>query len=1098
MKQVLGRGILILAVALGVSWQAVAQTTGTISGTVADERQALLPNATVVARNVETNTSRRTATDSEGRYRFANLPVGNYEIIVEVPGFAKYVRSGITLVLNQDAVVDIPMNPSAVSEIITVTENASLLNTSNAEVGVRFDSRRISELPIATNRNVFNVALSAAGVSQLGSGQEGFTNVNGVSFSSNGGRLRSNNFMIDGQDINDPSVAGGQQRLNNPDIVQEVRLITNQFAAEYGRNSGSIVNIVTKSGTNGYHGSLFWFHNNNHLNTCSNQDKASSKDSGYCDPNASGARKGSPYRVENQLGGTFGGPIKLPRFGEGGPSIYDGKDKTWFFGSLQRWSDRQLGSGVTLSGAPTEEGRQILQAVAGDRPQVAALLRFLPPAQSANGNFVPLQVGGQLHRIFLGNLTGSTSIKFDDWQWSGRVDHQFNSNHRLGVRYLYDDSFNSGQGQVTPPGLTTVVPARSQAAIFSLTSLFSSRWVNDVRLSWSRFGSRTTASDPSSEEIPSIEIEELGMRLFNSGVNRTAIGLAVNQPQFRFNNTYQIQDNISYTTGTHAMKFGIDFRRTQVKSFFVPTIRGRLAYPTLQNFVDDTALIASTVNRPLPGGQEIQYYDNYDYHFYWQDEWRVAPSFTLSYGLRYELPGNSVDDLVPVNDMIVAAAGNDERFSFFPVPPNDTNNVQPRIGFSWNPKARGGILGRITGGDKFVLRGGYARTNDSSFININLNIASAFPFVASISVPPAGAFSAVRNAQVTGLNPSTLTRTIVADDFRAPAYDQYSLEIQRELSRDVVLRVGYVGSRGTGLFQTLDGNPRQASNVIVNPDDPDFAPRVDPTRGIIRLRANAASSIYHSMQVSLDKRLSKGFSAGIHYTWSSFIDTASDIFNPSSGEVAVAQDSYNLRADRARSTYDRPHRFTGNFVYELPFYQDQKGTLGHVLGGFQLNAFFTFQSGAPFTVLNGSDPTGALNGIDSLVGNSIRPNLNTNLDLSSMAIEEILSAGGARLFTPLPAFDKTILEPQFGVRVGNVGRNTLRADGINNIDFGIVKNTRIKERQTLQFRADFFNATNTRNFGIPNATVTAGRNFLNQWATDGGKRRILLGLRYTF
>jgi hypothetical protein len=404
----------------------------------------------------------------------------------------------------------------------------------------------------------------------------------------------------------------------------------------------------------------------------------------------------------------------------------------------------------------------------------------------------------------------------------------------------------------------------------------------------------------------------------------------------------------------------------------------------------------------------------------------------------------------------------------------------------------------LTGGDKLVVRGGYARTNDAAFLNINLNIASAFPFVASINLPPAGAFSAISTAQVTGLNPNTLTRTIVGDDFRAPSYDQFSFEVQRELSRDIVLRVGYVGTKGTGLFQTVDGNPRTPTNVIADTKTPVFAPRVNPTRGIFRTRANSASSIYHSMQVSMDKRLSRGFSAGMHYTWSSAIDTTSEIFNPSTGEVAVAQDSFDLRSDRARSTYDRPHRFTGNTVYELPFFREQKGAIGHLLGGWQVNAFFTLQSGAPFTPLNGSDPTGALNGIDSLVGNAIRADLNTTLDVSSMNIIELLAAGGARLFLPLPAFDESKRGTvQIGKRIGNAGRNTLRADGIQNIDFGILKNTTLFEGHRLQFRADMFNATNTRNFGIPNGTVTSA-NFLNQWATNGGNRRIVLGLRYTF
>lgn len=246
------------------------------------------------------------------------------------------------------------------------------------------------------------------------------------------------------------------------------------------------------------------------------------------------------------------------------------------------------------------------------------------------------------------------------------------------------------------------------------------------------------------------------------------------------------------------------------------------------------------------------------------------------------------------------------------------------------------------------------------------------------------------------------------------------------------------------------------------------------------------------MQVSFDKRLSQGFSAGLYYTWSSFIDDASEIFNPSSGEVAVAQDSFNRHADRARSTYDRPHRFSGNVVYELPYYQDQRGVLGHVLGGWQVNSFFTFQSGAPFTVLNGSDPTGALSGIAGLVGDAIRPNVNTTLNISGMSLEELYASRNT-LFRPLAA----------GERVGNAGRNILRADGINNIDFGILKNTSIGENQRLQLRADFFNATNTRNFGIPDgrAFSTSGAPnaaFLNQWSTNGGNRRVVVGLRYVF
>ncbi len=1096
---------LLLALMAGAFSQADAQaTSGTISGLVTDERQSAIANATVTARNIGTNESRTTTVNSEGRYRFPNLPIGNYEITVQANGFAKLVRSGVELLLNQDAVVNMILKVSVVQEVITVAENASLLNTSNAEVSTRFDTKRLSELPLAPNRNVLNVALSAAGVSQLGSGQTDFAAGGGgsspaVNFSVNGMRLRSNNFVIDGQDSNDPSVTGAQQPLNNPDLIQEIRLVTNQFTAEYGRAAGSVFNVVTKSGTNGLHGSAFWFHNNNRLNACSNLDEAANP-GGSCRTVVNGVTKGSrdgaPLRIENQFGGTIGGPIV--------------KDKTFFFGSYQRWTDRRLLAGFTINGAPTEAGRQILQQQVGSRPQVAALLKFLPAAQSTTGTARFSTVSNGCNPpagtapdpscvpVPLGPVTGANTVVFNNHQWSARADHRFNEKHSLNGRYFFNDQLSQGTGQATPTGLANVVPTRQQATNIGLNSLLSNTLVNEFRVAYQRLGTRTDPQSAESQTIPSIEINQLGIGGFNAADSRTALGLAVNLPQFRFNNTYQILDNLAWSKGAHAAKFGFDFRRVQVKSLFLPTIRGRVQYTTLDNFVDDVAQ-ASAINRVVPGAPELQYYNWYDYFFYAQDEWKLRPSFTLTYGLRYELPGNSIDSLVPVSDSIVAAT-NDPRYALTPVPKRDTNNLQPRLGFNWNPRFEGGVLGRITGGDKLIVRGGYSRTHDYGFININLNIASAFPFLFALNPSLTNAYANLLSA-ATPLPADIpfITRTTVAPDFRSPVADQYSLEIQRELAKDWVMRVGYVATKGTGLFQTVDGNPvvaartnRTDPNFIFTPPNStlrDLPVRVDNTRGVIRERSNSASSIYHSMQVSLEKRLSQGFSMGMHYTWSAFIDDASEIFNPQpAGEIATPQDPFNRRADRARSSYDRPHRFSGNAVYELPFFRERKGLTGHFLGGWQANAFFTLQSGTPFTVLNGADPAGVLQGIDSLVGNAIRPNLNTTLDLSGMNLIEIRAAGGASLFSALAA----------GQRTGNVGRNTLRADGIANLDFGFIKNTRIVEGHNLQFRAELYNLTNTRNFGTPTSTINSGANFLNQWATNGGNRRIVMALRYTF
>src|SRR5688572_25625884 len=1088
----------------------LAQTSGSISGEVRDEKEAVITGATVTVRNISTNESRTAQTNADGRYHFAGVPVGAYEITVESTGFAKYMQSGITLALNQNAVVDVTMKPGAVQEVVNIVENASVLNTVNAEVGTRFDEKRLSELPLATTRNVYNIALSAPGVSQLNSGQSAFAG--GTNFSANGGRTRSNNFMIDGQDNNNFGVAGSTIPLNNPDAIQEVRLVTNQFSAEYGRNSSAVFNAITRGGTNEYHGSAFWFHNDNALNACSNTQKAGAN--GFCNPNATDpSRTKAPFRIENQLGGTIGGPLHLPRFGEGGPAYVSGRDRTFFFFSIQRWWDRQLGIGSTLNGAPTAAGRAIIQQAAGDLPQVRALLDFLPAAATPLNRTASFVRNGQTFVVPLGSLTGAQSSTYDDWQTLVRIDHRFTSNHNLNGRYLYQDAGAAGSipnvaaSQITPPGFSSTVPSRTQGVNLQFTSVLSPKWINEARGAFLRSASATLALDPRSELIPSMEVVELGLRGFNAGPTRTAIGLGVNLPQSQVRNTYQFQDTISYTTGNHAWKFGVDIRRNQLHQLFKPTTRGLLEYASLDFLVKDFATRAN-INKDLPGTALVLHNDWHDFFFFGQDEWRITPHFTLTLGLRYENPGQPIQDLVEFNEPVVAAAGNDPRFILQPVPGRDTNNWQPRVGFNWNPQTRdSGVIGWLTGGDKLVIRGGFTRTHDYAFTNIALNIWSSFPFVAAvsafptISTTPLGAppvdctltprppacVSVIPNAftalQTPPFSPSTVNRTIVDENFHMPVYDSVSFEVQREFTRDLVFRVGYVGTKGTGLFESVDANPTIIG--CTPPNSPGC--RSIPNQGPTRLRTNSGSSIYHSLQTSLEKRLTSGFSAGLHYTYSSFIDTMSEIFNVSSGEIAVAQDSYNRRADRARSSFDRPHRVAGNFVYELPYFRDQRGFVGVVLGGWQLNSQFSLQSGSPFTPLNGADPAGALASISALVGNAIRPNLNTTLDLSSMSVEEIVRAGGASLFRQITAAQ----------RVGNVGRNVLRSDGINNIDFGIMKNTRIGENQRLQLRADFFNFTNSRDFGIPNSIVTSN-NFLNQWGTDGGSRRIVVGLRYVF
>ncbi|HET6889689.1 MAG TPA: hypothetical protein VFH31_01195, partial [Pyrinomonadaceae bacterium] len=825
-----------------------------------------------------------------------------------------------------------------------------------------------------------------------------------------------------------------------------------------------------------------------------------------------------------------------------------------------------VGTSDARSGAPTVAIRAVtvvdvmdgsllpaaLQTHAGDRPQVQALLRSVP-AGTPNGDKRTVTItGGPTFDVELGDLTGSSAFKFDSHQGSFRIDHRLNKTDFIYGRYRSSKESSAGSEQVTPPGLGTIDDRKAKAATIVWTTLWSPSITNEAAINWARSVIARDAEDPLSKTIPSIEINDLGM--IGSGTqNRTGFGAAIILPQGKINDTYQLTDAISILNGNHSFKFGLELRRTDVKSLFFSSDRGSLVYTTLSNFVNDFASSASK-GLPLRGGDRLNFNRWHEVYFYGQDQWRIRPNLTLSYGVRYEYPGDSFQYLRDLNKRILAANNNDPAFKFEPDPGNDKNNWMPRIGFNWNPQTSDkGLIGFLTGGDRLVLRAGYARSYDAKFTNINGNVFLSFPFTATQNTSLTNAFKTLINTTVPNIsNPRQLSRTVVSRDFRAPATDQISLDVQRELSADLIFKIGYVRTRGTGLFQTVDGNPRLPCPFGTGPGTcnttgidrntgaplpsaaPILAPRVDPNRGPITLRTNSASSSYDALQTSLEKRLRRGFAFGLHYTWSSFFDTASDILVPSVTESAVSQDPFDRNSNRARSSYDRPHRISGNIVYELPFFSKQRGFVGKLFGGWQINSFFNLQTGAPLTALNGADPAGAS------VSTAIRPNVFTNLDVSRMTVaqlylinqqqRELAIAQAQQIFNglpsgpcvagwlPGPALPFTLFSaprgritcnagqralvvdfngvPE-GQRVGNAGRNIMRADPIRNVDIGIIKNTQVAENVRAQLWVDCFNAFNSRNFGIPSG-VASSPGFLNQWATDGGNRRVRFGVRLAF
>ncbi|MBL8223148.1 MAG: hypothetical protein JNL62_28175, partial [Bryobacterales bacterium] len=283
---------------------------------------------------------------------------------------------------------------------------------------------------------------------------------------------------------------------------------------------------------------------------------------------------------------------------------------------------------------------------------------------------VPLNVGGTTYQIPVGSITGSAAVFRNNWQGVGRYDQRLGEKHQMFMRYMLDDDFQGGSGQVTPQGLTTVSPARSQSAIVSINSTLSSKMFNEFRVAYQRVATSSNAENAASELIPSIEIAELGLVGINAAASRTAIGLAVNLPQFRRNNTYQLQNTTGVVAGRHSIKFGIDFSRRDIVSFFGPTARGSLAYDTLQRFHDDVATVA-TINATLPGGDVIWPFKYYDYYMFFQDEWRMSNRFTLTYGMRYETPGPTWTGIETVNQKIVKASGGNPDFVMQPRPPRD-------------------------------------------------------------------------------------------------------------------------------------------------------------------------------------------------------------------------------------------------------------------------------------------------------------------------------------------------------------------------------------------------------------------------------------------
>jgi outer membrane receptor protein involved in Fe transport len=974
---------------------ALAQaTTGGIRGVVTDASGAVVPNAPIVATSVATGVEYKATATGEGIYTISRIPPGLYRITVEVQGFKKAEYQDVEVAVGRDSVLDVALQPGAVSETVTVTASGDVLvEKDTAQISARFNGRAITDLPINVGGGGLDrIALAMPGVTPGIPGAN--VNGNGTTLSVNGNRSRANNFSIDGVDNNDLTIGGPNYFVRNKDLVQEFQVITNNFSAEYGRNAGAIVNIVSKQGTNAFHGALTWYHQDNKIfNSLTNLERRSGQE--------------NPAPSLNNI---FD-------YGIGGPIV---REKLFFFTAGEIRRNPGLADQRSTSLFPTPQGIQILKSAFPNNPAIQYY---------ANNSAFALPVGNPEIRtdvpqstITIGNVVVPmaavrrvTPQPDNRKEFNQRIDYNMSANNRIWGRYFYQNT--PGESfLITADGFNGNQPSKSQQAGGGWTYNISNRSINEFRFNYSRlfvlFGGGCEGSEPGCIPQPSEIDQGLTNFLFNftaaNGNTVSGIGPATNVPQGRAVESFQFTDNYNMTVGRHQLKIGADIRRLRNEAPFLPFVNGQFVFSTTTQFANNTP---NAVNVAL--GPATLKYTEWDKFFYLQDDWRIRPNFTLNLGVRYEHTGQPINLL---NEITAARESNpQEAFWRQDVPlenrtvpriPTDKNNIAPRLGFVYTPEFKGGMLGKIFGDGDTIIRGGYGISYDAAFYNLLLNISTSSPLVflttTVLPVPdavPTG--DKVRDAAVNAgairfntFDPSFFNRTIVKQDFRSPYIQQWSFGIQRQLAPNYVLEVRYVGNHQVGLFQSINPNPFMGTLVngfartfrdsatgpvrtlnfrgfpelfpgvrpltcVNNPATPDNEAacngRIFPY-GAARERINGAQATYNGLQTRFEGRLRNWLSYGSSYTWSHTIDNSSEVFQFNGGNSnAVAQNPLDItRGEKGHSGFDARHVFNAYWVWDIPVMKDQKGVAGHILGGWQLNGILRVQSGPRFNPIQQS------------------------------------------------------------------------------------------------------------------------------------------------
>lgn len=1126
--------LLLLTLLLSTILSFGQTSRGTVSGVVKDPNGAVVPGAEVTLTNTDTTVSRSSVTNDEGFYRFDAVDLGTYSVRISAPSFSTIVKSGVTVAANQTAAVDADLQVGSQQAVVEIVGTSSEpLQTESPVRGGNISTRQITDLPVGSNPTA--LALTLPGV---------VTNRTGVgvgTFSVNGARGRSNNFLIDGTENNDISVAGQGFQITNRDAIQEVSVQTGNYDSEFGRAGGAVVNVITRAGTSAFHGTLAFLYNT------STDDAITSSQA----RNPRVLALGRPLFNDNKIySATFGGPLFLPHFGEGGPVFNKARDKNFFFVAYLDDRFRSPGGSVTLT-TPTAAGRATLQQFAGTNPRVAEYLALTAnavapsanlPSVSLDRNGTP-QPGDPALRgsVAIGEYFRTFSNTSNKKQFQIRTDHKLGENDQLSLRYLQDKT-DSPLSSVNFSGFDTDQANRYRNFLISETHVFSSSTTNELRLAYNRIKLSFVLADPSGPAATQATIAIGGLTSAVGGL--TSVGVPSNIPQGRTADNYQVQDTVTHIFGNHTVRAGVDYLR-QISTQLAPADnRGTLTYAAttdftaLANFVDDFGGSNGSVNRVF--GSPRYYPQLHRVATFIQDRWKATNDLTLSFGIRYENFGTPFNTLQTPAFTGLFNVNPVTRTGPFSQPNQvkaDNNNFAPSVGFTYSPSFTGGIGGFIFGEKKSVIRAGYNIGYDSFFNNIASNAAASSPNQIATLIN-----STVSVANPRGLNnfssrfpvsaPSVVSpgnaQTLIDPNLVNPYYQRYSLGLQRELPFNIIMDISYVGSKGTHLFIDEDANPLVRPELRVTPAGvtTGLTGRLDNLQGARRVRTNGGDSNYNSGQLEVRRRFANNFLITGSYTFSKLINNADDVFG-----VGLASTSSSFSAipaifggqanDRGLSVDDRTHRASLTYVVESPFFRKQQGVLGRILGGFQLSGVTAFESGVPFTVTNGFDA-------DGIGGNVDRPTFNPNGQRGVRAVPVVEPATlpnpngpagspipnpnfGAIIryenpeiiigfnpcntpnCTPTPIFQtidprtaQFIVNPAFiagapfsVVRVGNLGRNTERTPSVYNTDLTLLKRTRISETVFFEARTELFNAFNQPNFP-GTGLISTGANTLTQ------------------